>query len=332
MFSLNEAYTPITTDVILSKISEYNIWKYYCKNFEELGKSFISEFYNDTRPSCRIFITSTNNLLYKDFGTGECLSCWTYIQKKYNCNLAEAANIVANDFNIVKTNVKVEPKIIVANDNINLPKQVKKSLIEIVSQPWTIIDYNYWSQYKIPLELLDTYNVYSCKTVYLHKDDKTTVFNYNKHNPIYAYKFEHEGNYSYKIYFPLADRGYKWINNCDNSIIQGYNQLSNSKPIILTKSLKDVICYKLIGYNAIALQSEVSKLPKDFNVIVNYDNDEQGIKSTNKLVEEYGFDHFYIDDYKDLSDYIKNNGIEAAKKMIDGKIREEESIRASIEE
>lgn len=343
MYNLNEAYTPITTDTILAKISEYNIWKHYCRHFEELGKSFISEFYDDRRASCRIFITSNNVLLYKDFGTGECLNCWQYIQKKYSCNLAEAANIVANDFNIAKTDIKVEPKVIVANDNINLLKKVKKSIIEIISQPWTIIDYNYWSQYEIPLELLEKYDVFSCKTVYLHKGDTTITYHYSNNNPIYAYRFEHEGQYSYKIYFPLADKGYKWLFSGGSSEnIEGFDQLPHiGNILILTKSLKDCMCYNLMGLPAISLQGEANKLDSNLvarllkrfdEIIVNYDNDEQGHISTEKLVEEYGFDYFYIDEYKDLSDYIKERDLADAKVMIDGKIKKERSTKTLIGE
>lgn len=332
MFSLNEAYKPITTDIILTKISEYDIWKRYCKHFEELGKSFISEFYDDKRPSCRIFITPNNNLLYKDFGNGECLNCWSYIQKKYRCNLAEAANIVANDFNIVKTNINIEPKVIVANDNINLFKKVEKSFIEIVSQPWTITDYNYWSQYKIPLDLLNSYDVFSCKTVYLHKGERTITFNYSNSNPIYAYRFEHNGHYSYKIYFPFAPKANKWLFNGGSSEnIEGFDQLPLFGDIlILTKSLKDCMCYNLIDLPAISLQGEANKLDRGLvtkllkrfgKILVNYDNDNQGRESTQKIVGEYGFNYFYIDEpYKDLSDYIKDNSLESAKTMINKKI------------
>ena len=89
------------------------------------------------------------------------------------------------------------------------------------------------------------------------------------------------------------------------------------------------MCYRVLGFDAISLQGEankleqnlVDKLLKRFNqIIINYDNDEQGIKSTNKLVNQYNFKYFYIDKHKDLSDYIKNLGLKEARVMINNKI------------
>ena len=41
--------------------------------------------------------------------------------------------------------------------------------------------------------------------------------------------------------------------------IEGYDQLSlNGDTLILTKSLKDCMCYRLLGYDAISLQGETN--------------------------------------------------------------------------
>ena len=158
-------------------------------------------------------------------------------------------------------------------------------------------------------------------------------FSYKESNPIYAYKFiKPGGEISYKIYFPLADKKYKWLFSGGSSDdIEGYDQLPWLGDIlILTKSLKDCMCYNLIGYPAISLQGEANKLEYEFlnklykrfnKIIVNYDNDEQGIKSTNSLVRKYNLDYFYIDDAKDLSDYLVNNSLEDAKIIINNKIK-----------
>ena len=322
MFDLNDAYSNITLDDIFSKVSEYELWKYYCPGFEDFDKSFKSTFYNDNNPSCRIYKSGNNRLRYKDFGTGDNLSIIEYIQKKYYCTFSECINIIANDFNLKHGQVLInrQQRIIQLDETITTRP---KTRIDIISQPFTLADYNYWDQYKIPLTLLEEYNIFSCKFVSLIKGDKVTNYTYSNRNPIYAYRFYNKGEYTYKIYFPYADKQYKWITNCTQDIIQGYNQLSlDHGRIILTKSLKDVLCYRLVGYEAIALQGETVKLPKELDVIVNYDNDDEGIKGTNKLVLQHGFKHFYISGAKDLSDYIKQFGLTAAKQQIDAKIKQ----------
>jgi len=322
MFDLKDAYNNITLDDIYSKISEYELFMYYCKNFEEFDKSFMSEFYDDNNPDCRIYRSGNNRLRYKDFGTGENLSVIEYIQKKYYCTFSECINIIANDFKLAHGEIVLnrQQRIIQLDETITARP---KTRIDIVSQPFTIADYNYWNQYKIPLTLLEEYNVFSAKYVALIKGDKVTNFVYSNRNPIYAYRFKDGNEYVYKIYFPYADKRYKWINNCNETIIQGYDQLSLDKnKVILTKSLKDVMCYRVLGYDAISLQGETNKLPTHLkNLIVNYDNDEEGIRGTERLVDTYGFKHFYIDGAKDLSDFIKDNDLQIAKKQIDEKIK-----------
>lgn len=334
MLDFNDAQISLTSDDILQKISEYDIFKYYCKSFIDLDKSFCSELRIDNNPGCRIYINSNNQLRYKDFASGENYDCWNYVMKKFGCNYPEALNIISSDFNLSNRKINIEPRILLSNDEfkikLNTPRE--KSTITIVEQAWNIVDFNYWNQFGITFDILDEYNVFSSKYVYLLKGNKRYTFEYKKSNPIYSYRFTRDGAYSYKVYFPLhPDKKYKWLFSGGASAdIEGYDQLPLSgDSLILTKSLKDCMCYKILGYPAISLQGEgnkleqelVNKLLKRFNrIIINYDSDERGILETNKLIEQYKFNYFYIDKHKDLSDYIKNEGLDKAKIMIDGKV------------
>jgi len=332
MFDLKDAYTNIRLEDIYSKVSNYELWKYYCHNFEEVDKSFKSELYNDKNPSCRIYCSQGGSLRYKDFGNGDNLSIIEYIQKKYNCTFKECLTIISNDFklNNIQLLTNKQQRIIQLDETITIKP---KTRIEIQSQPFTITDYNYWNQYKIPLTLLEEYNVFSCKQVYLYKGDKVTTYNYTNSNPIYAYRFCTDGEYSYKIYFPYADKKYKWLFNGGSAKdIEGYDQLSlHGDNLILTKSLKDCMSFRLLGYDAISLQGETNKLESSFvarllkrfdNIIVNYDNDTEGIRGAKRLESQYGFKYFFIDGAKDLSDFIKTNDLQTAKQQIDAKIQQ----------
>lgn len=332
MFDLKDAYVDVSVDYILNKISEYDLWKRYCSNFDEIDKPFLSELYDDRNPSCRIKHNTLNRLIYKDFGTGDSYDCFSYIQAKYGCNFQESLRIVYNDFKLGSTKIDIIPQLVL-NDVLNKPKKSYKSFIEIVPQGFTITDYNYWSQYQIPLYKLIDYNVFSCRKVYLHtKDGRTLSYEYTDKNPIYAYRFvDDEGKYTYKVYFPLADKKHKWLFSGKHTDIEGYDQLPlNGDILILTKSLKDCICYNLIGYPAISLQGETNKLTNDMlhkiykrfdKLIVNYDCDEEGIRGSKRLKQEHNLDYFFIDDYKDLSDYMKYNSLLSTKEMINNKIK-----------
>ena len=86
----------------------------------------------------------------------------------------------------------------------------------------------------------------------------------------------------YKIYSPYEVKN-KWLSNTKKTDIQGYNQLPNKgERLLITSSLKDVMCLHAAGYNAIAMQSEmqmpseklISELKERFNTIdILYDND-----------------------------------------------------------
>lgn len=330
MFSLKGVEKELTLEEIYDSIGQYNLWKYYCKNFQKVDSSFKSELYNDKNPSCRIRCNKRGNLVYRDFGgDNKDYSVIDYIMFKYNCTFKESLNIILSDFGLSVSNLHINREMKDLKFEEKLLTIVKRK-IEIVSQPFTIADYDYWNQYSIPLTLLNTYNVFSCKHVYIYKNDDVFVLNYNKLNPLYAYRFYNKSGYNHKIYKPLEkNKAYKWLTT--GSSIEGYKQLDKSSNIlILTKSLKDCIVYRLLGYNAISLQSETTNLDESIvnellsrfkTIIVNYDNDEEGIKNTLKIANVYNFKYFYIPKYKDVSDYIKSMGLSSTKRMINNQIK-----------
>jgi hypothetical protein len=327
MFNLQEAYSNVSLDDIYSRVSEEDLWKYYCPNFKKVNESFRSEFYKDNNPSCRIF-NGNKGLIYKDFGTEESYNILAYIQKKYTCNFKECLSIIANDFNIKASNRLYSPRII----SIITPEVLFKTKIDIVPQGYTITDWKYWMQYYIPLEVLESEEVISCKTVYLTTGTGVYRYDYTHVNPIYAFKeYDIDRNFlGYKIYFPLAPKGRRWINSTSDKAVQGIQSLTGQRELILLgKARKDCICYKLLGIDAIAPYNETSNLESNGisklltgydRKFVNYDPDEKGIKESLQINIKYGYSYYFVDEEKDLSDYIKKYGLNKAKEMIWRKI------------
>jgi len=331
MLDFSNASLSITKETILSKVSEYDIFNKYCEGFEKIDKSFCSEFREDRNPGCYVYITKLNELRYKDFASGEHLDCFGYVMAKFNCSFLEANNIIACDFGLGVNKIDFDPLLINLKPREITPYIKQNSFINIVSQPFNITDYSYWNQYEINFETLESFDVFSAKYVYLIKGDKRYVFEYTKSNPIYAYRFEHEGEYSYKIYKPFSDKKGKWMfSGGVSNNVEGYDNLPLSgDTLVLTKSLKDVMCYYNLGIPAISLQGEANKFDNDLfvklskrfkRIIVNYDNDEQGVISASKITRQYDLKCYYIDKVKDLSDYIKAFGINEARIMINNKI------------
>lgn len=335
MFSANNIIPDVDVKDIFEVCSEYDIFKKYCTNFEEIDKPFLSEFYNDTKADCRIFQTKDNSLLYKDFGEPKhCFNCFTYVMHKYNYTFKEALNVISLDFGIIKSKTSISPNFIIGLEK-TYKKPKTKPVISIVSRQWNLTDYKYWfKQYGITFEWLESYEVIPCEYVYLTKDSGTIAYKSINNNPIYAYRFQIDGKYVYKIYRPLAEKKDKWLFNGTADCIEGFDQLPLFDDLlIITKSLKDVICCRLLGYSAISLQGETNKLKQElFNklikrfdkIVIFYDNDEVGIKAAENLCETYNLKSIIIPkkyEAKDISELIKNIGIDESKQILENLLK-----------
>ena len=330
MFNFDSASLQITKDEILKYITELQILERYCSNYKSLDSSFKSEFYTDKNGSCRIVISASGIPYYTDYGNGDYFLAFDYVSKKYGSNYHETCNIIANDFGLKSTNFKVTPQLLLAND---VPKLVKiKSNIQVVIRPFNLLDYYYWNQFNISLATLQFFNVKACKNVYLVKGDKHYVFNHKNDNPLYSYKFFKNNTEYLKIYSPYsATKEGKWLSNVGADCLQGYDQLPEVGDILfITKSLKDVMTFYELGYSSVGLQAETNKLSKkSYNelvkrfkrVILVLDRDDQGYTSTGDFLLEYDIEFFFIDDEKDISDYIKKYKYKKAFNLIKKKLK-----------
>ena len=198
----------------------------------------------------------------------------------------------------------------------------KDTVIGVVRQDWTDVDKQYWSQFGITKETLTKFNVSSIK---YYLCDGIVKGIYKDNNPMYAYKvYDH-----FKIYRPLADKYTKWRNNLAPYDIQGYEQLPEKGDLlIITKSLKDVMCLYEMGYTAISPSSEstfisdkaLNQLNRRFKrILICFDRDVSGIKNMRKISLKTGLNGFLVHKKwkaKDISDAVKLNGFETIKNWL----------------
>jgi hypothetical protein len=314
----------IDKQYILSKVSEYQIFKFYCKNFKELNKSFLSELYYDTKPSCRI-IHYRKGLLYKDFGNGDSYDCFSYIMKKFNCTFNECLKIIANDFGFIK-HVK-DFKVVPSANYFGFPDKNfgnSRTPLLVKFREWYQFD-TYFNDYYIKPEILAFYKVYPLEHYWVgYKGEMFLAYSFknNIFDPAYSYE---EGEELRKILRPYNIK-YKWTSNVPRRYYQGYKQLdSQGDFIIVTSSLKDVMVWRTFGYNAICPTGETSFLTNNAfellsyrfkNIFINYDNDDQGLKTMKSVQEEFKIKSIIIPDYKDISDYIYFQGYNKTKNLI----------------
>lgn len=304
----------ITLDWILSRVTEYDIYAHYLGQFK-VGMIYNSPFRKDKNPSFGIFYSKrTKQLLFKDHGTGDCgnvikfVSLYTGITN-YNDILLDIVN---------KLKITSDTKLVSSKQYIASTETV----IGVVRQDFTAEDINYWSQFNICINTLKKFNVNSIK-YYLCNGIVKGI--YKKENPMYAYKVYN----NFKIYRPLADKYTKWRNNLGQYDIQGFKQLPKTgNLLIITKSLKDVMCLYEMGISAISPASESTFIPDDVldnlkkrfkHILICFDRDIAGIKYLRRISLKTGLKPLLVHKKwksKDISDAIKLNGFENIKNWL----------------
>lgn len=314
----------ITLDYILSRVSEYDIYARYLGQFK-IGYIYNSPFREDKNPSFGIFHSKkTGKLLFKDHGNGLCGDVIKFVQEFTGItNYNELLNQIVKDLNIKNDTVLKSTK---------EQKPTEETVIGVVRQDFTETDKNYWSQFHISINTLKLYNVNSIK-YYLCNGIVKGI--YKDENPMYAYKvYDH-----FKIYRPLADKYTKWRNNLTEYDIQGYAQLpEKGNLLIITKSMKDVMCLKELGYNAISPSSESTFIPdnalevlkKRFkHILICFDRDAPGVKNMRKISLKTGLNCFLVHKKfksKDISDAIKNNNFEVVSEWLNQTLKKYEEF------
>jgi len=306
------------TDVILGKITEYDIFVYYCPNFKALGKKFNSDLREDNSPTVSI-IPYNGKLLYKDFGNADhAFDCFNYVKYKYNCSFIAALRIIDCDFNLKlsSNNEAKEFTMGIMGYRQTTPKFTKSLvIIRKKKRQWNKQDANFWGKYLVSKKTLSMFAVEPISHFWVNETRFTCK------SVSYAFKFKNR----YKIYSPYESIN-KWLSNTKKADVQGFNQLPKSGDrLIITSSLKDVMCLYSAGYHSIAMQSEmqipdeklISELKKRFNTIdILYDNDfdkerNPGQTMAKKICDLYGFNNICIPSElkaKDPSDLVSKVG------------------------
>ena len=312
------------TDTILEKVSEYDIFKYYCPNFIELNRKFCSDLREDNKPSVSI-VNFHGNLLYKDFGHPDhTFNCFGYVQKKYNINFTSALIQISNDFRLglASSNGVVQSKLpILYNKKI---EQKKVTIIQKKRRNWNKKDAEFWKKFGINRKILSNFAVEPISHYWINENRFTCK------TITYAFRLKNK----FKIYAPY-ETDIKWFSNTNKKIIQGYNQLPDKGELLyITSSLKDVMCLFAMQLCGVALQSEMQVpsrvqmqllLDRFKKVIIFYDNDTPGQAMAEKICREYQLDNLCIpSDWgaKDISDAIVIHGFNKVKQFIYEKIRE----------
>ena len=315
MYSTKTAMTTSLRDLI-SLLDDYTIYSYYLGPDFKIGKLINSPLRSDDKmPSFAVFRSRTGDLLFKDHGIGESGNALKFIKLYRGIQTRE--ELERELLRIVR---KTNPMRVAVKPTYTKTVDSGPANIGIVRQPFTSIDKQYWKQFGISIDTLKKFNVFSIKYFLCNNVVRGT---YKDTSPMYAYKVYDR----FKIYRPLASKYTKWRTNLTNEYVQGLAELpkEGGNLLIITKSLKDVMCLYEMGFYAIAASSETTFIPdaiiqslryKWKHILILYDRDSTGMKKAREYSHKTKFDAFFVHrkfNAKDISDAVKNNDFNAVK-------------------
>lgn len=333
MIDLNQDKQLISKSIILSYISDVDIYSKYIDAEIKIGNVILSPLRKEGKASFGFFKGKSGEICFKDYllGAGDCIR---FVQMKFNLTYFEALSKIAIDFDIANNYIckKFEKTISTFDKNqLSRDKILENHTIVKLAKnrrEWQLHDLVFWEQFGISINTLKKFNVEPVS----HYHINNTIIVADKH--AYCFTEFKDGIETYKFYQPYNDK-YKWINGHDESVWQGWTNLpEKGDDLIITKSLKDVMSiYEITGIPAISLQSEAvhpkkhifEELNNRFQVCyLLYDNDfdkeiNWGQQFAEKLASNLGLINLKIKDQfksKDFSDLVKAIGREQAKEIL----------------
>ena len=145
------------SEEILKKITEYDIFRYYCSNFKTMDKKFCSDLREDNSPSVSISQWK-GRVWYKDFGHPEhSFDCFSYMCEKYKCSFKESLHLIDNDFNLNLSSFKTDGIYSMGRQAASYqvqPKVKSQVKIKIKARKWSAADKKFWSKFRITKKTL----------------------------------------------------------------------------------------------------------------------------------------------------------------------------------
>jgi hypothetical protein len=323
------------SELILSKISDYSIWKYYYPDLE-VNQLSNSPLRSDKNPSFSVFLSNKyGRLMFKDFGNGDRGDVFIFLSKYLQLNYYEVLVRIIADFDlgdyfsvdlgsVKKTSKKSIPKIYTDEDLKSLIKESARLNVKI--RDWSIHDRDYWMKYGISKSTLMKYKVLPISYIFLNDDVITASKN------AYVYREYKDNTLRFKVYQPYSE-SMKWCSNLVEGTLSGWSQLDeNGDILIIASSLKDAMCLHDLGFNnVIAPQTEnyihkehiINHLKSRFkSIYIFYDNDSAGIKASEKMINMYNLKNIVTDSpfCKDPSDYYYIQGRDSLLECINSQL------------
>lgn len=320
---------PLTREFILSRISEEDIFVKYMNIHPNTYDYFINPLRADKHADCRFYRDTRGVLKFKDFAYNlniDCFNLVMIVSPQHN-NYGLALKKIAEDFKLYDKDIDYT---VLGNWENNIKDAAKKfSIIAVKRKEFTKEELQWWQEQGIYKEVLSYYKVSSLQMLWLNGN---VIYNYIKKDPGYVYHFN---AYNYKAYFPIR-KEYRFIQNIDRNTLQGFEQLPKENQfLVITKSMKDVLCLYSFDIPAIAPSSETVLInEKDFAAIADrffyiftlFDRDRAGMHMSWLMRKKYNTIPLLFEsnglmrkeeEPKDYTDHYKKYGTQYMQDLIE---------------
>ena len=318
----------LTTERILSKVSEYDIFKYYMPHQFNLNEVTLSPFRNEKRPSFMIG-NKHGRITFIDFGdTSKRGSCFDFVGMLHYLDLKGTLELIDRDFGLgyKKETRTHEYKKIVTEYKQPIPKTKVYTNIQVITRKFTKEELDYWAQYHLDIEDLKKNNVFAVSKVYMNKQLIPA--------PITELRFGYLYDDKWKIYRPFAkDKRYKWVpNNVPITAMDGRDNIKDCDVAFINKSKKDHMVISKLFPCSCAVQNEGVGCFSNENVefiksnskrqILSFDSDVTGVTNSQQITQLFGFDYcnvpkIYLEEgIKDWADLAKTHGLDTVEEYL----------------
>lgn len=319
----------LTTEAILNKISDYDIFRFYMPNKNwKINTVTNSPFRKDNHPSFLIGYKS-KHLTYIDFGDSSVRgNCFNFVKTMFRLpTFNDALLMIDRDFGLgIVNGTSTQNYVRIISDYAQPTLTAKREyFIQVKARKFTHEELAYWNEYYQDIDDLRENNVYSIDTVYLNKKKfplKDTELRFG-----YLY----EGHW--KIYRPFADKRTKWMpNNVPITMMDGLNDIKDCDVAFINKSKKDYMVMKKIYPCCCAVQNEGMGCFSEENVeylkenserqILSFDSDETGVKNSQQITDKFGFEYCNVpriylgEGIKDWADLARIHGLKTIEKYL----------------
>lgn len=286
------------------KLEEAQIYAMYLGNPLPIGLKIHSPlpYHDDANPSFMLKVSAKGNLYWRDYAINQSSIGFDAVSFAGQMEGLGRDDMMQSIYDKVKSGYKA-PK-------VEVKAKLKKVSKALYGQPMQDWEYEWWrDELLFPKSLLDYFNVLSLQG-YFRGDTK--VWESKKSLPAYLYLEYH------KAYRPTAQKGRKHRGIDNHDVMEGWNQLPRTADhFILQTSMKDVMCFRRMGYLGAAPPSENSLAPllkrvREINgrfkhKIAICDNDEAGKKQASFIGNTFGWKTIFCPNTKDPSDSIQTN-------------------------